>query len=108
MKIKKIEVHRVIVTKYYDINDDEIIEEFESVENFSEKFAEEDEDVMEFLMEQDYDDRDDNWISDNKGFTEESWEFDEDLLLNQFDCIPHHFIVNVDIALRRLNAAMAS
>ena len=76
MKLRKIEVHRVIVTKHFDIDDEEIIKVFGSIDKFFDEMEDTDQ-WCEFMSEADYD-REENWISDNKGYTEESWEIDED------------------------------
>ena len=76
MKLKKIEVHRVIVTKHFDIDDEEIIKVFGSIDKFFDEMEDTDQ-WYEFTNEADYE-REENWISDSKGYTEESWEIDED------------------------------
>ena len=76
MKLKKTEIHQVIVTKHYEIDDEEIVEAFGSVDKFLEEMEDSDE-WHDFMNEADYD-REENWISDNKGYTEESWEVEEE------------------------------
>ena len=76
MKLRKIEVHKVIVTKYFEIDDEEIIKVFGSIDKFFDEMEDTDQ-WCEFMSEADYD-REENWISDNKGYTEESWEIDDD------------------------------
>ena len=55
----------VIVTKQYEIDDEEIIEAFGSIDKFLEEMEDSDE-WYDFMNEADYD-REENWISDNKG-----------------------------------------
>ena len=76
MKLKKTEIHRVIVTKRYDIEDGKIIEAFGSIDRFLEEIDESDE-WFDFINDQVYD-VEDNWISDSKGYTEVNWEVDDD------------------------------
>ena len=77
MKLRKIEVHRVIVTKYFDIDDKEIIKVFGSIDKFFDEMEVTDQ-WYEFTNEADYE-REENWISESEGYTEESWEIDEDV-----------------------------
>ena len=76
MKLKKTEIHRVIVTKRYDIEDWKIIEAFGSIDRVLEEIDESDE-WFDFINDQVYD-VEDNWISDSKGYTEVNWEVDDD------------------------------
>ena len=76
MKLKKTEIHQVIVTKQYEIDDEEIVEAFGSIDKFLEEMEDSDE-WYNFMNKADYD-REENWISDNKGYTEESWEVEEE------------------------------
>ena len=77
MKLKKVEVHQVVVTKYFEFDEDEIIENFGSLEQFYEDM-EETEEWWDFVNDAECDDRQEDWVSDNKGFTEEHWEIEEE------------------------------
>jgi len=63
MKIEMKEFHQVILTKTYDVPDEDIIEEFGSLDAFYE--LDEDE-QWEFFCDYDYD-SDENWWTANKG-----------------------------------------
>ena len=54
MKLKKTEIHQVIVTKHYEIDDEEIVEAFGSVDKFFEEMEDSDE-WYDFMNEADYD-----------------------------------------------------
>jgi hypothetical protein len=73
MKIEKIEYHRVHSYFYYDIEDEEIIEEFGSIQEFEDQMAEESEKFWEFIECYDYD-RKDDWFTERKGGYEIEWD----------------------------------
>lgn len=77
MRIVKREHHQVISYFTYEIPDDEIIDEFESIDNFQELLAEDDFDAIEFVNNYDYD-REDDWWTDRKGGYEVDYEIESD------------------------------
>lgn len=72
MKFKKIEHHKVKITKYYEVDDEVLIKEFGSVEEALEDNWE------DFVDDTDPYDSEEDWVSDNKGYTEVEWEVVED------------------------------
>lgn len=76
MKIIKKEYHTVVSEFTYELDDDEIIEQFESVENFKELLDEDDWDAIDFINQSDYE-RYDDWVSDRKGGYEVTYEIEE-------------------------------
>jgi len=77
MKIIKKEYHTVVSEFTYELDDDEIIEQFESVENFKALLDEDDWDVIDFINQSDYE-RYDDWISDRKGGYEVTYEIENE------------------------------
>jgi hypothetical protein len=77
MRIVKREHHQVISYFTYEIPDDEIIDEFESIENFQELLAEDDSDAIEFINNYDYD-REDDWWTDRKGGYDVDYEIESE------------------------------
>lgn len=77
MRIVKREHHQVISYFTYEIPDDEIIDEFESIENFQELLAEDDFDAIEFINNYDYD-REDDWWTDRKGGYDVDYEIESE------------------------------
>lgn len=94
MKFKKIEYHQVHSYFTYDIPEDDIIEQFGSVERFKEIAShmtsndwnepegeaptdEEHDNFYEFIENYNYD-RDDDWFTDRKGGYDVAYEVDED------------------------------
>lgn len=67
MILKKTEEHTVILHFECEVDDDEIIEEFESLENFKTLIDEESEDIEDFVFDLDWDEVDDDWFSSRKG-----------------------------------------
>jgi len=76
MKVIKKEYHTVVSEFSYELDEDEIIDRFESVENFKTLLDEDDWDVLEFINDSDYD-RYDDWVSDRKGGYEVTYEVEE-------------------------------
>lgn len=77
MKIIKREHHQVISYFTYEIPDEEIVDEFESLENFNELLASDDSDVIEFINNYDYD-REDDWWTDRKGGYDVDYEIESE------------------------------
>jgi hypothetical protein len=77
MKIVKREHHQVISYFTYDIPEDEIIDEFESLENFQELVDSGDFDAIDFINNYDYD-REDDWWTDRKGGYDVDYEIESE------------------------------
>jgi succinate dehydrogenase flavin-adding protein (antitoxin of CptAB toxin-antitoxin module) len=77
MKIIKKEYHTVVSEFTYELDDDEIIEQFESVENFKALLDEDDWDVIDFINQSDYE-RYDDWVTDRKGGYEITYEIEDE------------------------------
>jgi succinate dehydrogenase flavin-adding protein (antitoxin of CptAB toxin-antitoxin module) len=77
MKIIKKEYHTVVSEFTYELDDDEIIEQFESVENFKALLDEDDWDVIDFINQSDYE-RYDDWVTDRKGGYEVTYEIEDE------------------------------
>lgn len=77
MRIVKREHHQVISYFTYEIPDDEIIDEFESIDNFQELLANDDFDAIEFINNYDYD-REDDWWTDRKGGYDVDYEIESE------------------------------
>jgi hypothetical protein len=77
MKVIKKEYHTVISEFTYELDDDEIIEQFESLENFKALLDEDDWDVIDFINQSDYE-RYDDWVSDRKGGYEVTYEVEDE------------------------------
>lgn len=77
MRIVKREHHQVISYFTYEIPDDKIIDEFESIDNFQELLANDDFDAIEFINNYDYD-REDDWWTDRKGGYDVDYEIESD------------------------------
>ena len=76
MKIIKKEYHTVISEFTYELDEEEIIDRFESVENFKALLDEDDWDVIDFINQSDYE-RYDDWVTDRKGGYEVTYEVEE-------------------------------
>lgn len=76
MRIQKIEYHQVNSYFTYEIDDEDIIAEFGSIEKFEEAYAEESDDFWEFVSGFDYD-REDDWWTDRKGGYDVEWSIPE-------------------------------
>lgn len=76
MRIQKIEYHQVNSYFTYEINDEDIIAEFGSIEKFEEAYAEESDEFWEFVQDFDYD-REDDWWTDRKGGYDVEWSIED-------------------------------
>lgn len=76
MRIQKIEYHQVNSYFTYEIDDEDIIAEFGSIEKFEEAYAEESDEFWEFVQDFDYD-REDDWWTDRKGGYEVEWSIED-------------------------------
>lgn len=105
MRFTRTEWHQVSSEFQYDIDDDAIAEEFGSVERFKEILSwselafrsnirspvgeepseEEMDKFHDFIMECDYDDREDDWWTDRKGGYSITYDLPEDELLEGMD-----------------------
>ena len=77
MIIKKVEYHTVHSHFTYDIDEEDIIAEFGSVEEFQKHFEDETDEFYVFVMDYGYD-REDDWFSDRKGGYEVEWSYGEE------------------------------
>ena len=78
MIVKQIEYHQMTSTLTYDIDNDLIIDEFETLEQFEAEMAEETDKFYEFINSGfDYDREDDIW-TDRKGGYEVDYEIEYD------------------------------
>ena len=80
MKLIKTERHTVIVKKFIEIPEEDLIEEFGSVENAQTAFDDFSEEWTDFMFELEGEyvaDTEEDWISDRKGYTEVDWEKNE-------------------------------
>lgn len=73
MIIEKREYHQMTSTLTYDICEDDIIEAFGSIENFTDNMIEHSDEFYEFMMDHDYDREDDLW-TDRKGGYDVDWD----------------------------------
>jgi len=76
MRIQKIEYHQVNSYFTYEIDDEDIIAEFGSIEKFEEAYAEESDDFWEFVQDFDYN-REDDWWTDRKGGYDVEWSIED-------------------------------
>ena len=76
MKIIKKEYHTVVSEFTYELDEEEIIDRFDSVENFKTLLDEDDWDVIDFINQSDYE-RYDDWVTDRKGGYEVTYEVEE-------------------------------
>jgi len=76
MRIQKIEYHQVNSYFTYEIDDEDIIAEFGSIEKFEEAYAEESDEFWEFVQDFDYD-REDDWWTDRKGGYDVEWSIED-------------------------------
>lgn len=76
MRIKKIEYHQVNSYFTYEIDDEDIIAEFGSIEKFEEAYAEESDEFWEFVQDFDYN-REDDWWTDRKGGYDVEWSIED-------------------------------
>lgn len=78
MIVKRREYHQMTSTMTYELNEDDIVEAFGSIEDFLEHYNEESDEFQEFMYEHDYDREDDLW-TDRKGGYEVDWEIDDEV-----------------------------
>jgi len=76
MRIQKIEYHQVNSYFTYEIDDEDIIAEFGSIEKFEEAYAEESDDFWEFVQDFVYN-REDDWWTDRKGGYDVEWSIED-------------------------------
>ena len=76
MRIQKIEYHQVNSYFTYEIDDEDIIAEFGSIEKFEEAYAEESDEFWEFVQDFDYN-REDDWWTDRKGGYDVEWSIED-------------------------------
>lgn len=75
--IEDIEYHSVNLTKRYELDEDDVIETFGSVEKFQELFDEGDDEAQSYVYNGDYESDEDWWTANKGGFdidTSTSWE----------------------------------
>ena len=75
--IEDIEYHRVNLTKRYELDEEDVIETFGSVEKFQELFDEQDDEALSYVYDGDYETDEDWWTANKGGFdidTNTSWE----------------------------------
>ena len=75
--IEDIEYHRVNLTKRYELDEEDVIETFGSVEKFQELFDEQDDEALSYVYDGDYETDEDWWTANKGGYdvdTTTSWE----------------------------------
>ena len=75
--VEDVEYHSVNLTKRYELDEDDVIAEFGSVENFQELFDNGDEEAQAYVYNGDYETDEDWWTANKGGFeidTTTSWE----------------------------------
>lgn len=75
--IEDVEYHSVNLTKRYELDEDDVIETFGSVEKFQELFDEGDDEAQSYVYNGDYESDEDWWTANKGGFdidTSTSWE----------------------------------
>ena len=75
--VEDVEYHRVNLTKRYELDEDDVIETFGSVEKFQELFDEGDDEAQSYVYDGDYESDEDWWTANKGGFdidTNTSWE----------------------------------
>jgi len=78
MIVKRREYHQMTSTMTYELNEDDIVEAFGSIEEFLEHYNEESDEFQEFMQDFDYDREDDLW-TDRKGGYEVDWEIEDEV-----------------------------
>ena len=78
MRIKRIEQHRVILTKIYDIDIGEMLSEFGSKEKFLEEMDVESDKWLGFVTGDGISDSEEDWIDGDNPFVGGDWEFEEE------------------------------
>jgi len=79
--VKDTEYHQVHLYKTFQLDEDDVIETFGSVEKFQELFDEGDDEAQSYVYEGDYETDEWWWTSDKGGYeidTETSWENDDE------------------------------
>ena len=76
--VKRREYHQMTSTMTYDLNEEDIVDAFGSIDEFLEHFNEESDEFWEFMQEHDYDREDDLW-TDRKGGYEVDWEIENEI-----------------------------
>ena len=66
--IKETEYHQLNKYKFYEIEEDEVIEAFGSVEEFYKAVEEESPDAFDFIHNYDFDEEDDCWTMNTGGY----------------------------------------
>jgi len=75
--VEDVEYHSVNLTKRYELDEDDVIETFGSVEKFQELFDEGDDEAQSYVYNGDYESDEDWWTANKGGFdidTSTSWE----------------------------------
>jgi len=75
--VEDVEYHSVNLTKRYELDEDDVIETFGSVEKFRELFDEGDDEAQSYVYDGDYETDEDWWTANKGGFeidTSTSWE----------------------------------
>ena len=75
--IEDVEYHSVNLTKRYELDEDDVIETFGSVEKFQQLFDEGDDEAQSYVYDGDYESDEDWWTANKGGFdidTSTSWE----------------------------------
>ena len=75
--VEDVEYHSVNLTKRYELDEDDVIETFGSVEKFQELFDEGDDEAQSYVYDGDYETDEDWWTANKGGFeidTSTSWE----------------------------------
>ena len=71
------EWHSVRVDKTYDLEENDLVEAFGSMDAFWEAYVDETDEFWQYMWDSDYD-REEDWVSDRKGYTETEWNVAED------------------------------
>ena len=75
--VENIEFHRVNLTKRYNLDEEDVIATFGSVEKFKELFDNGDEEAERYVYDGDYETDEDWWTANKGGYdidTRTSWE----------------------------------
>jgi hypothetical protein len=75
--VEDVEYHSVNLTKRYELDEEDVIAEFGSVENFQELFDNGDDGAQSYVYDGDYETDEDWWTANKGGFeidTTTSWE----------------------------------
>lgn len=77
MRIQKVEYHQMSSYFTYDIDEETIVEDWGSVDEFLKHFEEESDEFYEYMSNCDYDREDDLW-TDRKGGYDIEWSIEEE------------------------------